>query len=116
MPYPKFIYLSKEELETLELETTLKAFNPNIKLSDLVRLNGKIMFPRDCCTYYKHRTEHMFLSCYPTEPDDDDKLPTIPYEWEDITNDYDWENTFKVIHMNPLVQSSHSTDRILNIC
>ena len=48
-----------------KIETTLAVLKQNIKFCDLEQLID-IKFPRDCCKYYWHRTEHMFLKFGPS--------------------------------------------------
>ena len=95
-PSPKFEWpedpqRQRNQEEDVELETSLAVFHPKIQLSDLERVKG-IAFPRDGCEYYRHRTKHLYLKCYAI-PLDEISPTNLPYEWEDITNEYDWEKT-----------------------
>ena len=81
-PYPTFVCPSEVQRHQ-KVETALALWNPTMKLSDLEQLVD-IRFPRNCCKYYRHRTEHMFLKLSPSA--------NGPM-WEDVTNEYDWETT-----------------------
>ena len=63
-PFTKFVCPSDIQMRQ-KIETTLAVLKQNIKFCDLEQLID-IKFPRDCCKYYWHRTEHMFLKFGPS--------------------------------------------------
>ena len=81
-----FFPMNSDEIQR-NLTESLKAYDPNLSISDLTLLDLRGR-PRDTSNFYKHNNQNLYLRKRFVH---DKESQRNVIEWTDVTKDYDWD-------------------------